>query len=353
MFALGLIALVLGAEALVRGASKLALSFGISPLVVGLTVVAFGTSAPETTVAVSAVLSGQTDIAVGNVVGSNIFNVWFILGLAALIIPLSVNEQVVRQDLPVMIVASVLLLVFILDQRVSFFESAFLFALLIGYTIFLITQSRRQSSAAQAEQASDIKPPTEAAWDGKLPVQIALVIGGLALLILGSQWLVAAATGFARDLGVSELVIGLTIVAAGTSLPEVAASVSAAIKGERDIAVGNVIGSNLFNILGCVGAAGLASGFEGLAIGQAIVNFDIWVMLAATLVCLPIFFTGREIGRWEGGLFFVSYLAYAGYLILAAQQHDQLQVYNSVLLYLAIPITLVVLIVSFARSLKS
>lgn len=143
------------------------------------------------------------------------------------------------------------------------------------------------------------------------------------MLILGSQWLVAAATEFARHLSVSELVIGLTIMAAGTSLPEVAASVFTAIKGERDIAVGNVIGSNVFNILGFVGAAGLASGFEGLAIGQAIVNFDIWVMLAVALVCLPIFFTGREIGRWAGS-FFLSYLAYATYLILAAQQCDQL-----------------------------
>jgi len=352
MFPLGIIALVLGAESLVRGASKLALSFGISPLVIGLTVVAFGTSAPETTVAVSAVLTDQTDIAVGNVVGSNIFNVWFILGLAALIIPLSINEQVVRQDLPVMICSSILLLMFVLDQHVSLFESALLFSLLIGYILFLIVQSRRLSSALQAENTSDIKLSNQEAWDGKLPAQIVLIIVGLALLILGSQWLVSAATGFARDLGVSELVIGLTIVAAGTSLPEVAASVSAAIKDEQDIAVGNVIGSNLFNILGCVGAAGLGSGFEGLAIGQAIVNFDIWVMLAATLVCLPIFFTGREIGRREGGLFLVSYPAYAGFLILAAQQHDQLQAYSTILLYLTIPITIVILIVSFARSLK-
>lgn len=353
MFALGLIALVLGAEALVRGASKLALSFGISPLVVGLTVVAFGTSAPETTVSVSAVLSGQTDIAVGNVVGSNIFNVLFILGIAALVIPLSVNAQVIRQEVPMMIGASALLLVFILDQRVSFFESAFLFALLIAYTVYLISQSRRQSATVQAEYASEIKPSAKTAWDGKLPVQIALVIVGLALLILGSRWLVAAAIGFARDLGVSELVIGLTIVAAGTSLPEVAASVSAAIKGERDIAVGNVIGSNIFNILGCVGAAGLASGFEGLAIGPAVVTFDIWVMLAVALACLPIFISGREIARWEGGLFLGYYVAYAGYVILAAQQHDQLQAYSSVMLSFVVPITIVTLIVSSVRPSKS
>lgn len=349
LFLGGIIALVLGAESLVRGASKLALSFGISPLVVGLTVVAFGTSAPETTVSVSAVLSGQTDIAVGNVVGSNIFNVLFILGLSALIVPLRVDAQVIRQEVPMMIAASALLLVFVLDQQVSFFESALLFTLLIAYTVFLIVQSRRQSALVQAEYASEIKPAAEAAWDSKLPIQLALVLVGLALLIFGSRLLVTAATGFARQLGISELVIGLTIVAAGTSLPEVAASVSAALKGERDIAVGNVIGSNLFNILGCVGAAGIASGFSGLAIGPSVVSFDIWVMLAVAFACLPIFVSGREIERWEGGLFLLYYIAYVAYLILAAQQHDQLQAYSSVMLSFVVPLTIVTLVVSMLR----
>ena len=349
LFLGGIIALVLGAESLVRGASKLALSFGISPLVVGLTVVAFGTSAPETTVSVSAVLSGQTDIAVGNVVGSNIFNVLFILGLSALIVPLRVDAQVIRQEVPMMIAASALLLVFVLDQQVSFFESALLFTLLIAYTVFLIVQSRRQSALVQAEYASEIKPAAEAAWDSKLPIQLALVLVGLALLIFGSRLLVTAATGFARQLGISELVIGLTIVAAGTSLPEVAASVSAALKGERDIAVGNVIGSNLFNILGCVGAAGIASGFSGLAIGPSVVSFDIWVMLAVAFACLPIFVSGREIERWEGGLFLLYYVAYVAYLILAAQQHDQLQAYSSVMLSFVVPLTIVTLVVSMIR----
>ncbi len=349
LFLGGIIALVLGAESLVRGASKLALSFGISPLVVGLTVVAFGTSAPETTVSVSAVLSGQTDIAVGNVVGSNIFNVLFILGLSALIVPLRVDAQVIRQEVPMMIAASALLLVFVLDQQVSFFESALLFTLLIAYTVFLVVQSRRQSALVQAEYASEIKPAAEAAWDSKLPIQLALVLVGLALLIFGSRLLVTAATGFARQLGISELVIGLTIVAAGTSLPEVAASVSAALKGERDIAVGNVIGSNLFNILGCVGAAGIASGFSGLAIGPSVVSFDIWVMLAVAFACLPIFVSGREIERWEGGLFLLYYVAYVAYLILAAQQHDQLQAYSSVMLSFVVPLTIVTLVVSMIR----
>ena len=349
LFLGGIVALVLGAESLVRGASKLALSFGISPLVVGLTVVAFGTSAPETTVSVSAVLTGQTDIAVGNVVGSNIFNVLFILGVAALIVPLRVDAQVIRQEVPMMIAASALLLLFVLDQQVSLFESVFLFVLLIGYTTFLVVQSRRQSAVVQSEYAAEIKPAEQSAWDAKLPVQIALVLIGLALLIVGSRWLVTAATGFARELGISELVIGLTIVAAGTSLPEVAASVSAALKGERDIAVGNVIGSNLFNILGCVGAAGIASGAAGLSIGAAVVSFDIWVMLAVAFACLPIFVSGREIERWGGGLFLLYYLVYVAYLILSAQQHDQLQAFSSVMLSFVVPITIVTLVVSMIR----
>jgi cation:H+ antiporter len=295
------------------------------------------------------VLSGQTDIAVGNVVGSNIFNVLFILGIAALIVPLSVNAQIIRQEVPMMIGASALLLVFILDERVSLFESIFLFALLIVYTVFLVRQSRLQSASVQAEYASELKPSESSAWDGKLWIQITLVILGLALLILGSRWLVEAAITFARDLGVSELVIGLTIVAAGTSLPEVAASISAAVKGERDIAVGNVIGSNIFNILGCVGAAGIASGLTGLSIGPAVVTFDIWVMLAVALACLPIFLSGREIARWEGAVFLLYYVAYVAYLILAAQEHDQLKAYSSVMLSFVVPITIVTLIVSLVQ----
>lgn len=348
-FALGVTALVVGAEALVRGASKLALSLGISPLVVGLTVVAFGTSAPETTVSVSAVLSGQTDIAVGNVVGSNIFNVLLILGLSAVIAPLIVDAQVIRQEVPIMIGASVLLLAFALDGRIVMFESAFLFILLVTYTGFLVVQSRRQSAAVNAEYESEIHPADKDAWDASVWVQILLVIAGLVLLVIGSRWLVSAAVGFARHLGVSELVIGLTIVAAGTSLPEVAASVSAALKGERDIAVGNVIGSNLFNILGCVGAAGLASGAAGLVIAPSIITFDIWVMLAAAVACLPIFLTGREIARWEGGLFLLYFGAYVGYVILDAQEHDQLAAYSTVMLSFVVPITVVTLLVAMLQ----
>lgn len=349
MFLAGLVALVAGAELLVRGASKLALSFGISPLVVGLTIVAFGTSAPEVAVSVGAVLGGRTDIAIGNVVGSNIFNVLFILGLSAVITPLVVNIQLIRQEVPIMVGASLLLLALTLDGGLSMLESALLFGLLLAYTVFLVRQSRAETQAAQDEFAAEAKPAAPGAWDSRLPVQLALIAAGLGLLVLGSQWLVDAAVVFAKALGVSDLVIGLTIVAAGTSMPEVATSITAAIKGERDIAVGNVVGSNTFNILGCLGVSGLFTGSGGLVMSPALLNFDIWVMIAVALACLPVFLTGREIARWEGAVFLGYYAAYVAYLILAAQQHDALDPFSAVMMGFVVPITVVTLVVALLR----
>ncbi|MBL8349706.1 MAG: calcium/sodium antiporter [Burkholderiaceae bacterium] len=349
LFLAGLAALVVGANLLVRGAGQLALSFGISPLVVGLTIVAFGTSAPEVAVSVGAVLEGQTDIATGNVVGSNIFNVLFILGASALITPLVVNVQLIRQEVPIMIGASVLLLALGLDDRIAMLEGALLFSLLLAYTAFLIVQSRRASRAANDEFAAENRPAAPGAWDAKLPVQLALIAAGLAALVLGSDWLVTAAVQIAKSMGVSDLVIGLTIVAAGTSMPEVATSITAALKGERDIAVGNVVGSNTFNILGCVGLSGLAAGTGGLGVAPSLLTFDIWVMLAVALACLPVFVTGREIARWEGGVFLAYYAAYVAYLILAAQQHDALPAFSTAMLSFVLPITIVTLVVVLLR----
>ena len=353
MFIGGLIGLVIGAELLVRGASKLALSFGISPLVVGLTIVAFGTSAPEVAVSVGAVLDGNPDIAIGNVVGSNIFTVLFILGLSALIVPLVVNIQLIRQEVPIMIGASLLLLVLTLDGNLSVWDGAFLFALLIAYTVFLIVQSRKETKAAKDEYALQNTPAEKGSWDSTLPVQIVLIVVGLGFLVLGSEWLVNASIIFAKALGVSDLIIGLTIVAAGTSMPEVATSITAAIKGERDIAVGNVVGSNTFNILGCLGLSGLLSGDMGLVMAPSLLAFDIWVMLAVALACLPIFMTGREIARWEGVVFLGYYVAYVAYLILASQQHAALGTFSTAMMTFVIPITVVTLIVVFLRRGKS
>ncbi|MDH5340797.1 MAG: calcium/sodium antiporter [Rubrivivax sp.] len=353
LFLGGLALLVLGASLLVRGASKLALALGISPLVVGLTVVAFGTSAPEVAVSVGAALKGQTDIAIGNVVGSNIFNVLFILGASALITPLVVNVQLIRQEVPIMIGASLLLLAYGIDGKIGWLDGAVLFGLMIAYTAFLVVQSRGETAAAQAEFGEANPPAAAGAWDSKWPVQLLLIAAGLVALVVGSDWLVSASIAFAKAMGVSDLVIGLTIVAAGTSMPEVATSITAAIKGERDIAVGNVVGSNTFNILGCLGLSGLVAGDAGLAMAPSLMAFDIWVMLGVALVCLPIFLTGREIARWEGFVFLIYYGAYVLYLVLAAQQHAALATFSAAMTSVVMPLTIVTLIVVLLRKPRS
>lgn len=337
-FIAGLVLLVAGAEMLVRGASKLAIAIGMSPLVIGLTIVAFGTSAPEIAISVGAALKGQTDVAVGNVVGSNIFNILFILGVSALIVPLAVARQLIRQEIPVMIGVAVLLLVLVLDRSLDRLDGALLALLTGAYLGFLVWQSR-------GERRADRQSPTRRASErpARLGLQLLLIVAGLVCLVFGARMLVDAAVLFARALGVSELVIGLTIVAAGTSLPEVAASLTAALRGERDMAVGNVVGSNILNILACLGLAALVAPAP-LAIASSVMNFDIWVMLAATLACLPVLLTGREIARWEGAIFVGYYFAYAAYLILAAQQHAVLASYSDIMLSFVIPLTVVTLV---------
>ena len=346
MFALGLTVLVVGADVLVRGASRLAVSFGVSPLVVGLTVVAFGTSAPEMAVSVGSALAGSPDLALGNVVGSNICNVLLILGISALITPLLVDEQIIRQEIPIMIGVSALLVVMALDGHLGLVESIVLFALVIAYTVFLIVQSRRASKAVQEEFGTDL--PTSA-WDRHWAVQVGLIATGLVMLIVGADWLVEAAVAFARAFGVSDLVVGLTVVAVGTSMPEIATSIVAAMRGQRDIAGGNVGGSNIFNILAVLGASGIASG-TGLPVSEAARNFDLWVMLAVAFACLPIMITGREIARWEGGVFLAYYAAYTAWLVLQAQQHTSLPAFSGIMLGYVMPLTVITVVVSIVRS---
>ncbi|PKO79680.1 MAG: sodium:calcium antiporter [Betaproteobacteria bacterium HGW-Betaproteobacteria-13] len=345
LFLLGLITLVIGAELLVRGASRLAVSFGISPLVVGLTVVAFGTSAPEMAVSVGSAFNGNPDIAIGNVVGSNIANILLILGIAAVIAPLLVAEQIIRQEIPIMIGASVLLLVMALDGSINRIEAATLFGLVIAYTVFLVLQSRKGSAAMSEDFAEDI--PTSQ-WDSHWTVQTALVVAGLVMLVLGAGWLVDSAVVFARAFGVSDLVIGLTVVAIGTSMPEIATSIVAALRGQRDIAVGNVVGSNVFNICAVLGVTGLVAP-AGLPVSEAARHFDLWVMLAVAFACLPILITGREIARWEGILFLGYYAAYTAWLVLAAQHHAGLQAFSGVMLGYVMPLTVITLVVSIVR----
>jgi cation:H+ antiporter len=347
----GLVLLIVGAEALVRGASKLAGAIGISPLIIGLTVVAYGTSAPELAVSVMSSLAGQADIALGNVVGSNIFNVLFILGVSALISPLIVSQQLVWLDVPLMIGISLLMLVFGIDGQLNRFEGIILFAGAVFYTLFLIYQSRKEQKEIQNEYAQEfgVQKTTELKqW----LANIGLIIIGLGLLVAGSRWLVDSAVSIAQFLNISELVIGLTIIAAGTSLPEVATSVIASIRGARDIAVGNVVGSNIFNILAVLGLSGIVAP-AGITVSNAALHFDIPVMIAVAIACLPIFFTGHIIARWEGALFLGYYLAYTAYLILATTHHDSLPVFSQAMIWFVIPITALTLIVVTVRAVRS
>jgi cation:H+ antiporter len=350
LFLIGLILLIAGAELLVRGASRLAVGFGISPLVVGLTVVAFGTSSPELAVSIGAGLSGQADIALGNVIGSNIFNVLFVLGASALVGGLVVSQQLIRLDVPLMIGVALLPVLLGLDGRIAPLEGGLLFAGIVVYIAFAIRQSRKENIAVQAEYAAEVgKNGSTAAR--QVIRNVVFVVAGLALLVLGARWLVNGAVSIARALGLSELIIGLTIIAAGTSMPEVATSIIASLRGERDIAVGNVVGSNIFNILAVLGlTAALAP--SGVAVPAAALRFDLPFMVAVAVACLPIFFTGYRIARWEGALFLAYYLAYTLYLILDATGHDALPAYSTVLFEFVAPLTGATLIVLVVRALR-
>jgi cation:H+ antiporter len=347
---LGFVVLTAGAEALIRGASRLAAAAKISPLVIGLTVVAFGTSAPEMAVSIKSAWTGQADIALGNVIGSNIFNVLFILGLSALITPLVVSVQLIRIDVPIMIGASLLLVALAWDGRVTPTDGAVLFACMIAYIALAIALGRRDAKKKEAAEfnAEYGKPEPSGS---RLALDIGLVLVGLAALVLGANWFVDAAVTMARSFGVSELVIGLTIVAAGTSLPEVATSVMASIKGERDIAVGNVVGSNIFNIFGVLGLSAAVSP-TGVAVATAASQFDLPVMTAVAVACLPIFLTGHTIARWEGFVFLGYYVAYTVYLVLSATGHAALPTFRGAMIYYVMPLTVLTVIVSLTRSLR-
>jgi cation:H+ antiporter len=336
LLAVGFLALIAGGEVLVRGASGLARTLGLSPLVIGLTVVSFATSAPELAVTLDASLSGRPGLAVGNVVGSNIVNVLLVLGLSALFLPLAVRSAVTKRDVPVMIALSVLMLVLALDGSVSQLDGIVLALLLLAYVAYSVRAGRRhyKEDRTGAESGADegAKPPHRP-W-----VDAVLVLAGVALLVVGARSLVTSATDIASALGLSELIIGLTVVAIGTSLPELATSVIAAARGERELAVGNVVGSNIFNIGAVMGVVAAVSP-GGVPVEPSAVNFDLPVMVAVAVALLPIAFTGYGIARWEGGLFVAYYAAYTLFLLLDATTHDSLPEYSALMLTFVVPLT--------------
>lgn len=340
-FIIGLASLIGGAELLVRSASKLALSAGISKLVIGLTVVAFGTSAPELAVGIEAGINDQTDILLGNVIGSNLTNTLLILGLSALIIPLKVHKNLIQFDLPVMIGATVLLIGLSYNEILTTTECIILIILLSLYLIALVRYSGK-SDFTKKEILQAGSP-----WLNGL-----LTIVGFALLIAGARWLVESATIFAQMAGVSELVIGLTIVAIGTSLPEIVTSILAAIRGEKDIAVGSIVGSNILNILSVIGISGLF--ISEIPVQESLINTDLMVLLGISVLCFPFFYSGKIISRTEGAILFSCYLLYLIYLYLVSIQSSSLDTFISVIFYGVIPVigaySIVIVILEIKRN---
>jgi len=356
--------LIVGAEVLVRGAVRLAALLGMTPLVIGLTVVAFGTSSPELAVSLQSAFAGSAELAVGNAVGSNTLNILLILGLSATVFPLAVQRQVIRLDVPVMIGVTIGLLLIGWDGKISRVEGIAMVVFLSCYISFLIKISRAETK--RAREAAEIAATEMAANDGGADepdeseagsawilflTQCGLVLAGLLILGLGCRLFVDGSVELARLLGVSELMIGLTVVSIGTSLPELVTTVIASFRNQREMAVGNIVGSNLFNILCVLGVTASVSP-EALPVPMQALRFDIPVTLGAAVICLPIFFTKMEISRWEGVLMLVLYLAYISYLVMSAFESPHLQWFEWSVWYGLFPVTLVLLIGSTLLSLK-
>jgi cation:H+ antiporter len=361
LFALGFVLLVQGAEALVRGASKLAIAVGLSPLVIGLTIVAYGTSAPELSVSLTSIVSHQANLAVGNAIGSNITNILLILGVCAVIAPIAVLRQVVQIDIPVMILTTGLLLPMSLDGLINRVDGAILLVIAVVYTVSIA--SRNSTDGSQESYGSEVPdlsgcsdltdgtartdPQHSLRLHGPRSIGLSLMQVGLGtgMLVLGSRWLVEGAVAIATALGMDELIIGLTVVAVGTSLPELAASLVATLEGERDIAIGNVIGSNICNVVIVLGLPALISP-DAVTVAADALQLNIPFALAVEVVCLPIAFTGYVVSRWEGFLFLFYYVSYIAYLLLKAMHSHSLPIFESIMLNGVIPLTIALLVVT-------
>jgi cation:H+ antiporter len=331
LFLLGLGVLLYGAELLVRGASRLARSLGMSTLIVGLTVVSFGTSAPELAISVTSALSGNPELAVGNVVGSNIANVLLILGAAAVLATIHVKRQLLRFDVPIMVGAGLLMYLLALDGGFQRWEGILLFALSIAYTVFLLVLYKKQPTVEATADVDPVRPP----WQN-----LALVIGGGVLLVLGSTWLVSGASTVAEMLGIDKLVVGLTIVAIGTSAPELATTAVAVMKGQRDLAVGNVVGSCIYNVFVVLGITAAVSP-KIVPVPVQALRFDTPLMVIVLAACIPILFVGYRIFRWEGAMFLVCYAMYLAYLVVNSQAPESITSYSSAVLWIALPLVVV------------
>ncbi len=304
----GVVLLLIGGDLLVRGAVSIARLARVSTAVIGLTIVAIGTSTPELAVSLMAAASNQPDIAVGNVVGSNIFNVAVILGVAALLLPLTVHMTAVRLEWPFMFATSALFLMLARDGRIDRLEGGFLLVLLVAFLAYMVRASRLEVGAAGRQELSDSVDALTLRTPGRQAlIDVAIVLGGLVTLVVGARLLVSGGTGLARAAGISERVIGLTVAAAGTSLPELATSIVAARRRQPDIAIANVLGSNIFNVLGILGTVALVT---PQTVHPAIVSSDSWWMVGTALLLFPLMISGRRVSRWEGAVLLAAYSVY-------------------------------------------
>ncbi|KQZ96288.1 sodium:calcium antiporter [Mesorhizobium sp. Root157] len=311
---LALVALVVGAELLVRAGSRLSALIGIPPILIGLTVVAIGTSTPELAVGIDAALQGKGSLAVGNIAGTNIFNILFILGLSAAFLPLAMEMRTLRFDLPVMTVAACALLAMAWDGILTRVEGAILVGAAIIYTAAVIGWARRESRAVRLDFAKEHAIPASSRESGKVASNLAGLGIGIVVIAVGAEWLVDGAVELARIMGVSDAFIGLTVVAIGTSAPELVTTVISTLRQERDIAVGNLLGSSIYNILFILGTTTLVQS-QGIEVEPVLIYVDLPVMVATTIACVPIFISGRRITRLEGMVFVGAYIAYLTYLI--------------------------------------
>ncbi len=306
----GLAILIGSGELLVKGAVNLAYKFHISTLVVGMTIISFGTSAPELLVSVKSTLEGHPDIAIGNVIGSNIANLALVLGLTAMVFPIKVDRNSIRVDWPMMMGATVVLHLFMLNYIIEFWEGFILLAALIVFVVAIIRTSRKNTKAIQSEDSGE---KTEETSTKNLAKDILFIVGGAIGLMLGADWLVEGAVNLARNYGVSDLVISVTIVAFGTSAPELVTSVVAAFRQHADISVGNLIGSNIFNIMAILGITPLIQEVE---VNPQVVSNDMFWVLGISALVLPMLLINRNISRIEGGILFFTYITYV-YLLVA------------------------------------
>ncbi len=314
LFLVGLATVVAGAEFVVRGGAKLAARLGVSPLIIGLTVVAIGTSAPELAIGIDAALQGNGALAVGNIAGTNTFNLLFILGLVAVMRPLPLDAQTIRFNLPAFILSAGALFLMGLDGRLTTLEGVILIAGAIVFTLLTVRIARRESQAVRAEFAQEYGERLSPHPVRQMVINSVILVAGIVIIGFGADWLVDGAVELARIFGVSDAFIGLTVVAIGTSAPEIVTAIVATIRNERDIAVGNLIGSSVYNILLILGVTSVVPSGD-IPVPPELAFVDLPVMLGATLLCIPVFVTRRMVSRLEGLLFVGSYVVYLSYLI--------------------------------------